>query len=361
MHWEEVRVLLSSELMIRLAIWAGIIVTLASLLLFVLILWMRRVARRRELNHLRAMEKWREILVQSKSVPPVNVPPLQAKELSGFVDVWNELHDADDGSGGAGMRQVATAIGLSAKLANALQLHKSSFHDRVMAIIAMGYMHDAANFDLLKAQVSDHSPIISISAARAMMRVNPERAVGEVMPMIVSRQDWVDGGVAQMLVEAGPDAVAEELSVATLNANEALAPRLVRFLADVSPEAAARVVRTILGRGGDEHLISTCLQELVESADLDKVRPLLSHTRWHVRMHASAAIGRLGQRDDVPLLAPLLADAEWWVRYRTAQALERLLHTDTAALARLRDSQEDRFARDILGQVLAERALGGST
>jgi hypothetical protein len=62
--------------------------------------------------------------------------------------------------------------------------------------------------------------------------------------------------------------------------------------------------------------------------------------------------------DDAVALEPLLADPQWWVRYRTAQALEHLFRDDAGRLERVRDAQEDRYARDILTQVMAERALG---
>ena len=44
------------------------------------------------------------------------------------------------------------------------------------------------------------------------------------------------------------------------------------------------------------------------------------------------------------------------VRYRTAQALQHLLAAER--LTQVRDAQQDRYARDILTQVMAERALG---
>jgi HEAT repeat protein len=136
---------------------------------------------------------------------------------------------------------------------------------------------------------------------------------------------------------------------------------MVRFLADISPKAAAPVIRQILAEPHDEHLISVCLQVISDPQDLDKVRLLLKHPRWHVRMHAASAIGRLGGcDDDVESLLPLLSDAQWWVRYRTAQTIAHLLQ-DPDALVCLRDRQQDRFARDILTQVLAEQTLAVGT
>ncbi len=339
---------------IAFAIWVGLAVTVASVLLLVAVLVIRQLAQRRERNHLRAVTFWRGVLVEAMQVVPGRAPALPAGDMTGFVEAWNELHDAPGAADSPGMLAVAEQVDLAPKLERMVE--HGRFHDRVMAIIALGYLRSASSFDRLAGLIDDASPIVSISAARALMRIDPQRAVQQVVPQIVSRHDWVDGGIAQMLNEAGPEAVKDELGAAALRANDEVASRLVRFLAGVSPEAAAPVIGRILAEPHDEHLVSTCLQVLADVRDLDKARPLLTHDRWHVRMHASAAIGRLGGADDAEALLPLLADPQWWVRYRTAQALQHLLAAER--LTQVRDAQQDRYARDILTQVMAERALG---
>lgn len=351
--------LMQADAQIVFAFWVGVCVSAASLLMLLAVLVLRQIAQRRERNHLRAAAFWRRVLSAATQGAPGSVPALPWRDMAGFVDVWNELHDAPGQADNPGMREVAGRVGLAPKLER--MLRRSNFHDKVMAIIAMGYLRSQASFEQLAGLIDDASPIISISAARALMRIDAVRAVQQVVPQIVARQDWVDGGIAQMLDEAGPRAIEKELGAAALRANDDVAPRLVRFLAAVSPEAAAPVIGKILAEPHDEHLVSTCLQVMADPADLDKARALLAHPRWHVRMHAAVAIGRLGNSDDAPALAPLLADAQWWVRYRTAQALQQLFGSDDARLQQLRDGHEDRFARDILTQVMAERVLEEAT
>ncbi|HEV8693257.1 MAG TPA: HEAT repeat domain-containing protein, partial [Lysobacter sp.] len=166
------------------------------------------------------------------------------------------------------------------------------------------------------------------------------------------------GGVAQILHEVNPAIVSKELGEVALQANADVAPRLIRFLADVSPTEAAPVIRRILGALPDDHLVSTCLQVMTRPEDLDLVRALLVHERWHVRMHAASALGRLGGVGDDALLLPLLGDAQWWVRYRAAQALTRLPHIKEEGMQRIRARQTDRFACDVLDQVMAEQNMG---
>jgi hypothetical protein len=347
---------MDADAQVVMAFWVGVCVTVTSLVLLAAVLVLRQVAQRRERNHMRAAALWRRVLGEAMHAVPASPPALPWRDMTGFMDAWNELHDAPGGADNPGVREVAGQIGLAPKLER--MLDRGNFHDRVMAIIAIGYLRSPSSFDRLAGLVGDASPIISISAARAMMRIDAARAVRQVVPQIESRHDWVDGGIAQMLHEAGPDAIKAELGAAVLRANDDVAPRLVRFLAGVSEEAATPVIGRILAEPHDEHLVSTCLQVMTDPADLDKVRPLLTHARWHVRMHAAAAIGRLGGIADAAAMEPLLADPQWWVRYRTAQALEHLFQGDAARLERVRDAQDDRFARDILTQVMAERALG---
>lgn len=341
------------------AFWLGVCVVVASLVMLIAILVIRQWVERSERIHRNAAERWRAILVDAAHGRDVPAPKLARSEVSGFIDVWNELHDAPNmtADAHAGVVRIAEQVGLEDRLHHLVD--HGTFHNRVMAIVASGHLRSPRLFDKLAKLLGDNSPIVSISAARAMMKVDPAHAVQLVVPKIVDRKDWVDGGVAQVLHEAGAKLVAPELSSATLQVNDDVASRLVRFLAGIDPGAASPVIRKILDEAHDEHLVSTCLQVMTDGSDLAVVRPLLQHPRWHVRMHAAAAMGKFGGRDDVAGLQPLLADAQWWVRYRSAQAIQNLIG-NRAEVERVRDGQGDRFARDILDHVIAEQAMGVS-
>ena len=53
----------------------------------------------------------------------------------------------------------------------------------------------------------------------------------------------------------------------------------------------------------------------------------------------------------------MLTDTEWWVRYRAAQAIAGLPFLGPNALRQLQIRQSDRFAAEILQQVMAEAGL----
>jgi HEAT repeat protein len=174
----------------------------------------------------------------------------------------------------------------------------------------------------------------------------------------VQRADWSQGSIAAILQECAEADVAGALTEATLQADAATRPRLLRFLAGVSPAAAAPIIRAQLAAADDEEMISTCLQVITNPADLDCVRPLLAHPRWHLRMQAAVTMGRIGVPGDEQRLIELLADRQWWVRYRAARALVSLGFVGGERMRAIQAAQSDTYARDIIEHVLAERAIG---
>ncbi|GAB3100318.1 HEAT repeat domain-containing protein [Lysobacter terrae] len=338
------------------AFWLGVVVIAMALLMLVVILAMRQVVMRRERNRIRAATQWHQILLDSAQGLAISPPSLPRGDLPGFVDAWNHVHQSLGEHDDSGLQRVAQEIGLERHLSVAID--HGNFHNRVMSIVALGYLRSRSQFDKLARYLDDRSTIISLSAARALMHIDPARAVTMLVPHIIERNDWPQGGVAQILHDANPSLVSKELGEVALQANADVAPRLVRFLADVSPSAAAPVIRNVIASHPDDHLISTCLQVMSDPSDLDLIRSLLTHERWHVRMHAAAALGRLGEAGEAPQLLPLLADSQWWVRYRAAQALSRLRGIEPDHIVRIRAEQTDRFACDVLDQVIAERNMG---
>ena len=338
------------------AFWLGVVVVAMALLMLIVILVMRQIVIRRERNRERATALWRGVLLDSMHGATPRVPALPRRDLPGFVDAWNSVHQSLGDDDNPGLHRVAREVGLERHLYVAVD--HGNFHNRVMSIIALGFLKSATHFDKLARYLDDRSTIISLSAARALMHIDPSRAVTMLVPHIVSRHDWPQGGVAQILHEVSPGIVSKELGEVALQVTADVAPRLIRFLADVSPAEAAPVIRRILSSLPDDHLVSTCLQVMTRVEDLDLVRALLAHERWHVRMHAASALGRLGGAGDDAILLPLLGDAQWWVRYRAAKALTRLPHISEHDMHRIRATQTDRFACDVLDQVMAERNMG---
>lgn len=342
----------ATDPMVVFALWLGVTVVVVTLFMLGLIIVMRQVVTRRERVYRRAYARWSDLL---SGGAPDRLPALPRGEVEGFVSAWVDQARQPDAQL-THLRHCGRELGLERELFALLQ--RPDFNGKIAALTGLGYLGESSNFDTLASFLDDRSPILSLCAAASMMRLDPARAVALFVPQILRREDWSQGQVAAILGDVHDPGVARALTHATLRANAALAPRLVRFLAGVSPQDASPVIRSILASDADDHLFSTCLQVMSNPDDLDLVRPLLAHERWHVRMHAASAVGRLGGPGDEAGLIGLLSDEQWWVRYRAAQALTRMPAQSRRRLDEIGKCLADRFAIDILGQVMAEQKLG---
>ncbi len=337
----------------------GLAVSVLTLLMMLTTMVMRMNSLRMERIGADARALWHPLLSHAAAWHLGTLPTLQARHVRGFIEVWNEVHEPLRGGTTDALAELARAGDLPRHLYRFLG--QTTFHHRVMAIIALGHLKRGESFDRVLPFLNDKSPILSLCAARSLMQLDPERAVPKLVPLIVERTYWSQGVVASILTESEQAIVTEPLADATLHATSDVAPRLIRFLAGVSPESAAPIIREALRTSSDERIISTCLQSMTDPADLDCVRPLLSHPLWYIRMQAASTLGALGVPGDEHRLVVMLRDTQWWVRYRAAQALLRLKFIGADDARRIHDSQTDAFARDILSHVLAERSIEAPT
>ncbi len=229
--------------------------------------------------------------------------------------------------------------------------------DRLVAITALGHLHDRRAWDRLSQLAESPDGVVSLAAARALMRIDPERAIDHVVRRLLERTDWPAAMVAAMLTEAGPDAVSDSLVTAAGEAAPERAPRLIRLLAFAHTEKATPLINRVLRDEDDLETLIACLRVASDPVLLDRIRQLLRDERWQIRLHAAQALGRLGTREDEPALVAALSDPQWWVRYRAAQALASLPLIPVEHIERLSRTVDDRFGRDILHQVLAEKEL----
>jgi HEAT repeat protein len=160
-----------------------------------------------------------------------------------------------------------------------------------------------------------------------------------------------------MLNLAGADVVTGPLCNAIRNADADEACQLLRFYESASMNEVDSLVAQLLITRSEPTRVAAALKAVRGQIPDQIIGRLAQHGIWFVRMQAANVLGRFGRREDYQLLEPLLSDTEWWVRYRAAQAISRLPFLGPHALRKLRDRQQDRFARDVLLQAMAEVGL----
>lgn len=195
-------------------------------------------------------------------------------------------------------------------------------------------------------------PTLALTALWALVRIDPAAAADYLTPLFVENDGWAMSHVAGVLKEA----------------SASVAPVLLALLPGLPRDRLGRALRvadalrvdvpdTLLARALDDDSVAiiTAALRLVSLPDSrGRVRALLAHDDWQVRVQAAKALGRIGDWSDVDRLAGLLSDREWWVRYRAAEALVDLPWLARPDLDALHASLTDRYAADMLSQAMAE-------
>lgn len=338
-----------SERVVNLAQWVGVSVFVLVLLLLLQALLIHIRLTVKEGIGRRFLERWRPIMMNALVEMPKSLPPLHLMDYEAFLNLWNHLQESLKGESRERLNEVARMAKVDDVAIKMLK--RRSVGRKLTAIVSLGYLRDKGAWDKLLPLIDDDNPAVSLSAARSLMLIDAQAAVGIVIKRIARRKDWASFKVANILQEAGADIFSAPLCEAVLERPE---PRMIRLLSLSHYEVSRRVISLILDASIDEEVISACLHVLRDPRDLALVRTELNHPSWFVRVQAAIALGKIGVEEDKKYLIRMLSDREWWVRYRAAQALSGLPSVTAEEIKRLQETHEDRYARDILQQVIAE-------
>jgi hypothetical protein len=347
----------SSDFALSLAWWTGIAAIAISLVMLLAIILLRARLWRRRKHERAVIERWRPVLSQCVDGVPRNPPTLRTTEREVFLRLWNHFFESLRGAAGLHLVELARKLDMDTYAGRLLE--RGNLRERLLATLTLGHLRDGTRFDGLRALTSDPSPLLSLAAARACVEIDADEALIWLMPVIAAREDWPLARVSTVLAEAGANRITRPLAdaferVATAPDPGPRVARLQRLMEVAHAERMMPVVRRVLRSATNEQVIVSCLNALVEPGDVEVVRAHCVHPAWPVRMAAARALGRLGTPDDRKQLVDMLEDRHWWVRYRAARALIAMPFVNVEELKKVRETLEDRFAADMLGQVIAE-------
>jgi hypothetical protein len=334
------------------AFWTGIAALLLTLLLGVQILRLRIGLRVRERRRARTWARWRPILNAAiVGEAPPQLPRLPAAERLHFIKLWIHLQSSLRGEAGAALNDIVRRLGLD--LEARAMLGRRARTERLLAALMLGHLGDRQAWAQLLRLAGLDDPTLSLTALWALVRIDPQAAAEYLTPLFIEREDWAISHVAGILQQAGTP-VAAVLGGMLPRLDAQRLPRAMRIAEALRVELPAEALATALAN--ESIAVLTAALRIANTPLLQEpVRALLQHADWQVRVQAAKALGRIGGRADTERLVALLADPEWWVRYRAAQALVELPWLQRADLDALRATLEDRFAADMLAQVMAEQ------
>ncbi|MEQ1792569.1 MAG: HEAT repeat domain-containing protein [Nitrospira sp.] len=303
-------------------------ITIHALILFLLawtliIRWLRVSTDRRRQQ---MVAVWRPILAQSLIEAPDTLPPIHPRDRVLFLYLWNHLQESIKGESAEELCAIIRRTGLDRVVHH--YLAKGTLRQQLLAIVTLGHLKDQTSWPRLVELAHDANAFRSIEAARALVRIDPTRAIPTLLPLISQRADWSPLKVMAILQGAGGELVAQTLGQAALDAPPIIATRLIRFLASTRSHRALPLIRQVLQRTPvHPDVLAACLSlfgQCSDPQDLPVVRQYVAHETWFIRVQAATALGKMGLTEDEAVLAGLLSDPHWWVRYRAAEALSSL-------------------------------------
>ena len=346
-----------SDPLLAAALWTGYAALATSLVLLGAIAIMRwRLLRRLERER-HAAALWNPLLAQWAGGARAPLPRLARCDAEFFLLLWCRAQESLRGEAQEHLREMARRLGVEALTGRLLRARRVD--RRLLALVTLGHLRLREHAAWLHTLVSSAPPIVSITAARALMRIDANICVPPLLAGTARRDDWPLAAVGSILRECDAQAVgpllASAIRSALGNGDAGAVARLLRLHMAAHPDALREAVLEVLTTAPAPEPLAAALAALSHPRDAGHARRLLGHPEWFVRVAAARAMGRFGDQDDVPRLAAALADPSWWVRYRAAQALCALPAMGAAQLGALAARLTDRFAADMLRQAMAER------
>lgn len=341
------------------ALWSIAAVVLTTIVLFVYTMGLRIVtllATRRRRNFLAV---WRDIfalsMLSSTSAQYHVLPQLRRSDHIDLLEEWNRARVMVGGSACDNLVRLANRTHIP-EIAGKL-LRQRRLRSRILATQTFGHLRDKSRRDEIHELVDHENTALSITAAVALVEIDPEHAANIVVPMIDKRRDWPKTRVSLMLRLAGSSRVSEPMYRAIRSADDAGKTFLLQFAALIEAGALDALVEDLVRSSNDAGVLNAALKFVSGYRGVPRIASLTQHPTWYVRMQAAKVLGRIGQEEHTSLLESLLGDKEWWVRYRAAQAITSLPFLGPNQLRMLQRRQKDRYARDILQQSMAEVGL----
>lgn len=342
-----------------IAVWSIATVVITTFVLFVYTLGLRLTTIADTRRRARVVAEWREILasavLSAEDAANCQLMRIPRKFQTDLLEEWNRIRNMVEGDAAENLISLGDRLGLR-DLASR-RLKRRRLKSKILAIQTLGHLRDVRSYKVIRTFLDHPNLAVSITAAVALVDIDPDRAVQTLIPMINERKDWPRNRVSLFLRMAGSERISEPMYRAIRSADNTGTTYLLQFAHLVEREVLDALIVDLIKEKDDASVLSAALKLASGFTSVPRLAALTHHRSWFVRMHAAKLLGRVGQQEHLLLLEALLNDREWWVRYRAAQAIAALPFMGPNMLRKLRDRQTDRFAADMLQQAYAEVGL----
>ena len=324
-------------------------------LLIVGLLLLRWVRWRNEPRQRAFQARWRLLLMRCAVGDDVfaELPALSSRERWPFIKLW--LHGQMSLKGPARERLARMAQTLGCGPWALAQLDSRYAAERLMAILALGFLKEASAAPVLLEQLHQGGNQTAVHAARALLDIDAAAHAVPVMRCLLDRRDLDFSLVAVMLKPFGASLQAAWMAASPAPGSDdvQILPwlRLARALALQLP---SRVLQPFLQAPHGTDVLIAAIRLVQGESGTREVAVLADHPDWRVRTQVAQALGLIGSQHDRDVLVRLSTDPQWWVRYRAAQALMRIPGLRREEVQALISATGDKYAVDMLAAVVAE-------
>lgn len=341
-----------SDPYLTLAFRIGIAAVILTMLMALMIVYLRLNLRRNLRLEAEFIALWRPILLEAISEDALQrVPVLSGRNQLFFLKLWNYLQESLRGSANDKLNELARRLHCDVAARNFLE--KGNRSERLLAILTLGHLRDEASWDDLALQVAKPDSLASIHAARALIKIDPLRGTEWLLPLLLERRDWDITQIANFLGEAR-QAFWLQLTKNILKVDQKQWTRALQLADALHLQLPVKSILFILRNTKSVHTLVAALHLASDAKLLPAVRYYWQHSDWQVRVEVARFLSNYGDENDIPLLQLLLHDEQWWVRYQAAQSLAKLPFFGPQQLGALSKKTADVLAIDMLSHVLAE-------
>jgi HEAT repeat protein len=339
-----------------IALWCIAAVLVTTVVLFVYTIGLRLTTISRNQSRRSFVMRWRDVfassMLSSESAKQQPLPRVYRGDKLDLLDEWNRSRSMVDGSAVDNLIKLAKRTGIPEIAARLFR--SRHLRSKILALQTIGHLRDSALRDDVRRLIDDENTALSITAATALVDIDPDFGISVIVPMINARRDWPKTRISILLRQAGSERISEPMYRAIRSEDDRGKTYLLQFARLIESSILDALVADLLRESRDPGVINAALKLVSGFAGVPRIVAFTQHDVWFVRMQAANVLGRVGQQEHLSILESLLDDREWWVRYRAAQAIASLPFLGPNELRKLRRRQYDRFASDILQQAFAE-------
>lgn len=275
-----------------------------------------------------------------------------------WLMLWNRMQRQLRGDSKMRLNRLIRLLGMQKHAVRTL--HGRGSMRKLVALETFRHLAEADFWDDVEPYCRARNPFVAISAAHALVALDPNRAMHLVLRMAIERDNWGIRRLGGLCKAAGPVAMTPALLAALNLAKPVDAARIAPLVVHANPGMLAVWARTSLARERNRRIRIAAmgvLAELGNPRDHDRIVANLRDGDRDMRLVAVKALRRQAGTGDVDLLLSMLGDSSWWVRRETADALAAMPGLGADPFPALLQRVDDRFGRDELTRAFNDRRL----